>query len=380
MDKNYINIFISGDFAPRLRVNDAIKRGEYDKLYGSLLSIIREADFSITNLESPLLDYGTPIVKTGPNLKAPPKSVEALHYAGFNMVTMANNHIMDYGNGGYRSSIDLCNKYGIEYVGIGDNADEARKYKKIKIKDKTIAFINLAENEWSTTTNEVPGANSLNEIEAYYQIINAKRNADYVIMIIHGGHEFYEMPSPRMVRLYRWFIDLGCDAVIGHHTHCFCGDELYKGKPIVYSLGNFLFDHPYFRTESWNEGVALMLTINDDRVNYALIPFHQCGKDVGIKLYNNREKILFEENRNNKMCIIQDEMKLKDEFIKFINNNVVRYRTYLESNHNKLIRYAIRKSFIKGSITGKYERLLLNLIRTESHREILLEILKDKKK
>ena len=116
-----IDIFITGDFAPRMRVNQMIETGAYASLFNDVLPLIAQADISITNLESPLLEKGTPIANSGPNLKSPVKSIEALKFAGFSMVTLANNHIMDYGYEGLASTIKLCEQNDIRHIGAGDN-------------------------------------------------------------------------------------------------------------------------------------------------------------------------------------------------------------------------------------------------------------------
>ena len=139
-------------------------------------------------------------------------------------------------------------------------------------KSKTIAFINCCENEWSTTFGVKPGCNPLNEVNIYYQIQEAKADADFVILIIHGGHVTYELPSLRINKLYRWFIDLGVDAVISHHTHCYSGSEVYNNKPIVYSIGNFIFDSK-IRDASWIYGDFAVLSLSADRVKIELLPF-----------------------------------------------------------------------------------------------------------
>lgn len=122
-----IKVFISGDFAPRHRVSEVISNKEFSLLFGDVLPYIRQADISITNLESPLIDEGNPIPKTGPNLKSPSESVEALKFAGFDMVTLANNHMMDYGTEGLNSTISICENNGIRCIGAGTNITEASK-------------------------------------------------------------------------------------------------------------------------------------------------------------------------------------------------------------------------------------------------------------
>ena len=320
MNSKNIKIFISGDFAPINRVSDIINQGKYDSLYNDILPLIKEADISITNLECPLIEDGTPIEKTGPNLKANTNSIEAIKFAGFNLVTLANNHMMDYGTDGLKSTINICNENNIDYIGAGYNITDAQKIKYFEIKNKKIAFINCCENEWSTTMGDYPGCNPLNEIDIYNQIKEAKIKSDYIILIIHGGHEMYEYPSPRMKKLYHWFIDLGADAVIGHHSHCFSGFEIYNNRPIVYGLGNFIFDYyPLYLNSIWNFGAVAVLVINDNNINIELLPYSQCNEKAEINLLTEQEK----QNWYNKEIIYKQEIIKNDnllinEFNKFI--------------------------------------------------------------
>ena len=104
-----------------------------------------------------------------------------------------------------------------------------------------IFIFNFCENEWSIAESDNPGANPMDIIDNANQIKYARELADYVIVIVHGGHEYYNLPSPRMQKQYRFYADQGADIVVGHHTHCISGNEVYKGVPIYYSLGNFIF-------------------------------------------------------------------------------------------------------------------------------------------
>ena len=374
--KESISIFISGDFATRLRVIDVINSKNYKLLYNDLLPIINKADISITNLESPLLEDGIPISKTGPNLKSPLNSIEALSFAEFDMVTLANNHIMDYGLDGYISTIRVCKQHNIRYIGIGNNVEEAKKIQYFKVKNQNIGFINCCENEWSTTNGNYPGCNPLNEVSLYYQITEAKKQSDYVVLIIHGGHETYEYPSPRMKKLYRWFIDLGVDAVIGHHTHCFSGFEIYKRKPIVYSLGNFIFDGLH-KESSWNIGVAAMIILNNQHCDLELYPFTQCDKIVGICMFNDDERTKWLKTESEKINIIQDDNLLKSKFSEFILKQEKLYRSYLEPNTSSWILAAKNRGLLSRTVKGYKQLLLLNIIRAESHRDIVMELLSE---
>lgn len=373
-DNETIKIFISGDFAPKMRVSEAIEEGNYQCLFNDVLPIIKESDIAITNLECPLVDKGIPIAKTGPNLKASTKSIEAVKYAGFDMVTLANNHALDYGAVGLKSTMDLCKGNGIEFIGAGNDLSEAKSIKYFDIKGKKIAFINCCENEWSTTHDNTPGCNPLDEISLFYQISEAKSNSDYTIIIIHGGHETYELPSPRMKKLYRWFIDLGVNAFIGHHTHCFSGYEIYKGKPIIYSLGNFIFDSNR-RNTSWNIGAAIVLSIYNDDIAFNLHPYTQCDDSVGVHLFDYDKAKEWLSEQITKTLLIQDDYALEKEFDKFVSKQERLYRTYLEPKSFSWIQAAKNRGLLPRRIRGDKALLYKNIIRAEAHRDIIIKLL-----
>ena len=194
-----------------------------------------------------------PIKRVSPNLSSSPKGIEAIKYAGFDIATLANNHILDFGDQGLMDTVNLCSQYNIDTVGVGKNLEDASKILYKRKDGETLAIINCCEHEFSIAGDDTAGANPLDPIQQYYKIKEAKQSADYVLVIVHGGHEMYQLPSLRMVDTYRFFIEGGADAVINHHQHCFSGYEFYKGKPIVYGLGNFCFDSSY-RNSIWNEG------------------------------------------------------------------------------------------------------------------------------
>ena len=132
-----------------------------------------------------------------------------------------------------------------------------------EIGDKKLAVINCCEHEFSIATETTAGSNPLNPISQYYAIKEAKEKADYVLVIVHGGHEHYQLPSTRMQETYRFFIDVGADAVVNHHQHCYSGYEYYNGKPIMYGLGNFCFDEGLKKTKQWHEGYIVEISFTE---------------------------------------------------------------------------------------------------------------------
>jgi poly-gamma-glutamate synthesis protein (capsule biosynthesis protein) len=185
--------------------------------------------------ECPLTLSSNAIEKIGPNLKAHPDIANVLGAAGFG----ANNHIYDYGQQGLLDALKILKNSGLAYVGAGVDLKEAQEPFFTEIKGVRLSFINIGEIEFSSAGPGRGGANPMDLIDNFHQIQNAKRNADHVIVIIHGGHEYYHYPSPQTLKRYRFYAESGASVVIAHHTHCIGGYEVYKGVPIFYSLGNF---------------------------------------------------------------------------------------------------------------------------------------------
>ena len=372
-----IKILITGDFCPINRIQGLIDTSDYSKIFSDFLPVIKDSDISVTNLECPLIENGKKIQKSGPNLKASKKSIEALTYAGFDLVTLANNHIMDYGNEGLASTIDSCNNSKIDHVGVGLDFNEAKKpYYKV-VNNSKIAFVNFCENEWSTTVGNYPGANPLNPISNFNQIKEAKLNADYVFVIVHGGHEHYQLPSPRMQETYRFFIDTGADAVIGHHTHCFSGYEMYNKKPIFYSLGNFVFDWPKKRNSLWNKGYAVQFTIDKEEINFTLYPYTQGEQDqsLGVKLMDDSCKKSF----LNEIALLNKQISkpkiIEEKFNNYTNKHQRQYYSSLEPYSNRYLTALYNRKLLPTFLSKSKRKLMLNVIRCEAHRDVLIKIL-----
>jgi poly-gamma-glutamate capsule biosynthesis protein CapA/YwtB (metallophosphatase superfamily) len=258
-----IDIIITGDtFLGGGRTEDLAVKDEAEKLFGPFYEKLRKADLSITNLESPITNSNQKIPKTGPHIKSHPDSLSVLKKTGINLVTLANNHIMDFGVTGLRDTLDACQEQLINTVGAGINPDETVAPFFIGKDGLKVAIINIAENEFGTIKDDHAGANPLNIVQNFYSIQRTSEEVDYVIVIIHGGHEHYPLPSPRMKETYRFFIEAGASAVVGHHPHCFSGYEVYNNAPIFYSLGNFLFDKEKRYTNHWNEGFAVRFRVS----------------------------------------------------------------------------------------------------------------------
>lgn len=367
-----MNILIAGDFCPRLQTAKTLNSGDFSAVLGEVSPIIKEADFSIVNFECPVAKGAeNPIEKVGPNLRCTEKGVEALKWAGFDAVTLANNHILDFGREGVANTLSACSANGIETVGAGMNLKEASQILYKKIGDATLAVINCCENEFTIASDDTAGANPLNVITQYHVIQEARKNADYVLVIVHGGHEHFQLPSPRMKETYRFFVEVGADAVVNHHQHCYSGYEVYQGKPIFYGLGNFCFERIDDTQKKWYEGYMVRIDFEKE-IRFDIIPYEQCyGKSAVIPL----EKGAFSQQLEKLNSIIADDSQLKHEVERNYDKSAAMYKSIFEPIMNKYFGEIQRRGWLPSFVTKKRKLKATNYICCESHRDRLVHYL-----
>lgn len=359
-----MKILIAGDFAPRYRLAKQVEKRDFQEIFpDDLVGIIKSADYSLVNFESPIIDKGfKPIKKCGPNLGCTVDAADAIKYAGFAAVTMANNHILDYGTDGLDKSIECCRNSGLDIVGAGKNLQEAERTLYIEKAGKTLAIINCCEHEFSIATETSGGANPLNPIRQYYAIQKAKKKADHVLVIIHGGHEHYQLPSPRMQETYRFFVDAGADAVVNHHQHCYSGYEIYNGKPIFYGLGNFCFDYNGTPTQKWTEGYMVEIDFDKD-ITFKTHPYCQYGDQPSVVLLDENH---FDKNIDALNKVIKDEMSLNNRIEEYYENCTNNLECVFLPLRNRLLNYIWRKIYPK-IISDKTCITILAHLQCESH-------------
>lgn len=363
-----MNILIAGDLCPRYRGAYIMESEEILKsAFEEVRDIVNQSDYSIVNLECPVVSSAAkPILKMGPNLCCSENVGDLLDYIGFKCVTLANNHIMDYGKQGLIDTMDFCRKRHIDYMGVGLSECEASSTFYKKIDNKTIAIINCCEQEFSIASGDNAGAAHLEPVAIYYRINNAQNKADRVIVIVHGGHEHWQLPSPRMVDLYRFFIDAGADVVVNHHQHCYSGYERYKDGLIFYGLGNFFFDSKPIKVDSlWNYGYMVTLSFEDD-ISFEIIPYSQCDNYCGITLLQ-REK--FNDRFDELNGIIADRKALERETNQYYAKESRECALAFEPVQN---RYVLGLQFRKILPLFKTKKSLLrlyNFVLCESHRD-----------
>lgn len=371
-----MKILITGDFYPSGRIADLVHSNKIEYLFGDFLQFISSSDLVITNLEAPLTNSSNPIQKTGPNIKAPIATADFLRLAGFNLVTLANNHVMDFGKAGLSDTIDALRKQKMNFIGAGLNETEIKEpfiFEKDGIK---VGILNFCENEWSTADFGGAGANPIDPINNYYSIKDLKKKVDVLLVITHGGHEYYNLPSPDIQKLLRFYIDAGANAVINHHPHFISGFEIYKSYPIFYSLGNFVFDKGDVKNPLWNSGAATNLIINkNEPIKFEYITFDQCSDEPVIRLHDIEKRKQIKNYIDNLNEIIINNSLLKEEFIKHIKAKERLYRYYIEPHSSRILGFLQNKKLFPSLWNAKKKKYLYNLIRAEFHRELVIKIL-----
>lgn len=371
-----MKILIAGDFVPRERVLEKIKKKDYADIFADLKPYIDQADYSVLNLEAPIVldsSKAKPIQKVGPALSAPVETIDVIKDAGFNCVTLANNHIMDYGAEALNNTISVLDEKQILHVGAGKSLDDASKVLYMGDGLQTVAIVNFCENEFSIAGDNTSGAYPLSIVKNYRQIREAKENADYVVVIVHGGHEHYQFPSPRMKETYHFFIDAGADAVINHHQHCFSGFESYHDKPIFYGLGNLCFDKVSRRGSIWDNGFFVVLSF-EERYAFQVIPYVQCSAIPLIRILDGRQKEEVMNCINEINGIISNDASLKTSFSSYADSRAVEFRLRFSPNGGKVFRFLASKQIIPSKICRKKALQYLNTLNCESHRDIAIAL------
>lgn len=194
------DIVIAGDFFPG---SDQALHNPFSE---SIIGLFRDTEYVILNLEAPLTERGKPISKTGPNLRMSPRYAKLLKESGVDCVCLANNHIRDFGDVGLEDTVKYCKEAGLDIVGGGMNDEEARKPLIRMIGTQRIAFLNYCEREFSIAAKNKAGANPFDTIHAYYDITTLRDSVDKIIVIYHGGLEYQHLPTPEIVKAFRFII------------------------------------------------------------------------------------------------------------------------------------------------------------------------------
>jgi poly-gamma-glutamate capsule biosynthesis protein CapA/YwtB (metallophosphatase superfamily) len=234
--------------------------------------LLSKSDISMVNLENPIT-LGTQKVKKEFNFRMDPKYLKVLQLGGVDVVTVANNHIFDYGTQGLLDTIHFLDSVGIKHVGAGRDLNEARKAVLFDIKGLRIGFLGCFGTDAFAATSNQAGVAPRSEPMLIKDIRSLKQidKVDFVVVNIHWGREKALYPQQWQVNLAHSLVDAGADLVVGHHPHVLQGVERYKNAFVAYSLGNFLFGG---NSRSTYDTAVLKVELGRSVRRISIVPIH----------------------------------------------------------------------------------------------------------
>jgi poly-gamma-glutamate synthesis protein (capsule biosynthesis protein) len=344
--------------------------------FADVAHCLGNADLSIVNLECPLTNHESGLTKSGPVLSADPRCAQGIRAIGFDIVALANNHVMDKGETGLADTLAACRQTGLRTVGAGTNLHEASRTLFAEVKGHRVAILAMAEHEFSIATENYGGAWPLDPIANYHQIRDAREQSDLVLVLLHGGNEFYPLPRPGLVSTCRYFVDVGANAVVCQHSHVASGFEMYRGAPIVYGTGNFLFDWKGALPQAWYQGYLVELEVASEGVrDVRFLPYTQSAGHPGVRGMSTEAARDFLSVIDGYSRVIADEGELHRSWEEFCRSKRAQYLSTvlcLTRVERRLLRIGIWP-FWRANRQGILE--MLNLFTCESHREVTADVL-----
>lgn len=270
------DIMLAGRWVPVLKAKG------YDHPFGGVKAELAGGDINLANLESPIATCGSECTSKQFRFRAEPAVAKAVRAAGFNLVTLANNHSMDFGGEALAETLRHLDSAGIAWIGAGANLDEARKMALYTIKGKKVAFLGYSLTQpieffaGKTRPGTAPGYEKLVTAD----VASARRQADYVIVSFHWGKEASSTVQDYQRKAAHNAIDAGADVIIGHHPHVLQGIELYKQGIIFYSLGNFTFAS---KSTTADVSVLVRLRLDEKQRTAEILPLDVLHRRVGFR-------------------------------------------------------------------------------------------------
>lgn len=301
------DVMLAGRWAPFLR-----QKG-YDHPFQGVKGALASGDINIANLESPLAEGGEEYSAKKFRFRAEPQVAKAIRAAGFNLVTLANNHSMDFGGEALAETFQHLGDNGIAWIGAGANLSEARKMALYTIKGKRIAFLGYSLTqpvEFFAGQNR-PGTAPGYEKLVTTDVTSARSQAEYVIVSFHWGKEAISEVQPYQQAAAHKAIEAGADVIIGHHPHILQGIERYKNGIIFYSLGNFTFAS---KSTTADVSAIIRLKLNDNGSEAEILPLDVLHRRVGFQpqLMTGEHGAAVIEKLNNLSKPFKTEIQSKD--------------------------------------------------------------------
>lgn len=264
-----MRIALVGDVMLGRLVNTSLKHNHPAYPWGNTLSILKTADLRICNLECVLSDIGNPWSSTNKmfHFRSDEKNIHSLQMAKIHIVSLANNHVLDYDHEALKRMLNILDKQGILYAGAGKDFKEASRPAFFQIRGFKIALVAFTDNEpeWAAQENKpgilyIPTDTNDKRMQIFLKLIeNLRKTVDFVIVSVHWGSNWGYYPPTEHRSIARAMIDAGADLIFGHSCHVFRGIEVYKNRPIIYSAGDFIDDYAIDETEKNDESFIFIL-------------------------------------------------------------------------------------------------------------------------
>lgn len=278
-EKEDITLLFAGDVYLSNHVLNAYDKagGIHGVLDEGIRAEIDAADVFMVNQEFPFTGRGIQAADKQYTFRLPHDRLHLMNEMGIDIVTLANNHILDFGPEGITDSIAALNEAGIKYVGAGEDLEEAKKLEIMEVGGRTIGFLGMSrvymDASWAAGVNHPGVFSTYDPALPLEEIKKADELVDYLVVYVHWGVERETTPKEYQRVMGQQYIDAGADIVIGSHPHVLQPLEYYKDKPIMYSMGNFVFGSSIPSTE------LLKIEISaDDQMTVTEIP---CTSSAG---------------------------------------------------------------------------------------------------
>jgi poly-gamma-glutamate capsule biosynthesis protein CapA/YwtB (metallophosphatase superfamily) len=277
LDRSSVSLAFVGDIMLGRSLAARIARGDGGTIFASVEPILQSADLAVGNLECALGEGGIKAPKAYA-FRAPPEAAPVLREAGFDLLSLANNHSLDYGAGVLEQTMKAFDMVGIRYVGAGTDAVQAHAPVFLDRNGFRLAFLAYVDvsREYSGFDPKIwnagpasPGVSWAEDEKIKRDLQQLDPQADFIIVLFHFGDEGEGSASQRQILLSRLAIDSGADLIVGSHPHVLQAAEEYHSRWIFYSLGNFVFDE--FSGESNRSAILWIVLSRDDPLEYSLL-------------------------------------------------------------------------------------------------------------
>ena len=356
------------------------EEGKGEALVGKeLYEILKQSDLNVFNLEVPLTDASTPINKFGNNLKSPTKTIYGYKALEPIFLTLANNHSLDHGVEGLTTTLELLKKHAIKNAGAGANVKAAKKPFIFEKEGIRIGFYLCAEHEFTVASCHTMGANPFDVLESFDDVEALKKTCDYVIVLYHGGKEFYRYPSPMLQRYCRKFVDKGADLVICQHSHCIGSREDYGKGTIIYGQGNFIFNSESYIHHKEFVKDSLLISVEATKDTFVVSEVPIRGTERGTRLATESEAIETLTEYKKRSENIRDAHFVAQAYKDFADTHVKRYlREFLGRSFSIRVINALFGRKLMQLILGPTSYLAIqNYLECEAHHELFLRGIKN---